>query len=291
MYFKILFFLLALLVSSCRLLKLRPVPATNSPEAPTATNKPVATKEANTPPRKCPSQFVLPFVESNFCVAKYEMKLHRLPDGGGVPESRATDDPWTNLTTEEALLACRKMGDGYALITNEQWQLVAKAIESNEDNWQDGVIPKGRRVFILFGEEVIWDFGGSVREWVNVVPVVDPELLAEITPPLDILELPEEESELFYGFEEFTNPSLKEVFGAGLEHPSAEPYLYGTFNYSEELLSPEEGGGHYPLGTLARGGASGFDEREIGLFAVTLVPLEERNENTGFRCVYNFNTN
>lgn len=117
----------------------------------------------------CPAGFVgvpkNPEVETfgDFCIAKYEMKAETDPDGTDEdqemdaaatldlsqhrPEARPNGIPWGHLTREEAGSLCNKMG--WTLLTNAQWQTIARNIESNSANWiQDSAalrLPRGVR--------------------------------------------------------------------------------------------------------------------------------------------------
>ncbi len=85
-----------------------------------------------------------------FCVAKYEMKI--LGDDNGdqpfnlflIADSRPTGTPWVQIADEAvAADACSSMGAGYAVLTNEQWQSIARNIERTASNWNSGVIGVG----------------------------------------------------------------------------------------------------------------------------------------------------
>ena len=86
----------------------------------------------------CPSNYIpIPSVfgayEESFCVMKYEA---RLSQGQAVssPEGR----PVTGLTYDEALSACKSNGSHYDLISNSQWQSIARLVESEDENWKLG---------------------------------------------------------------------------------------------------------------------------------------------------------
>lgn len=66
----------------------------------------------------------------NFCVMQFEAK-----NESGVPVSKPTDEPWTNLTITQARNACQSLGDDFDLINNEQWATVAHTIETNPGSW------------------------------------------------------------------------------------------------------------------------------------------------------------
>ena len=112
---------------------------------------------------------------SDFCIAKYEMKLRHedastddglLDDIVADPEPSITDGtynfetdhatvaekakylplsvpqgkPWVEIksglhNTTGAFQACQLLGTGFKLISNAQWQTVARAIETHEENW------------------------------------------------------------------------------------------------------------------------------------------------------------
>ena len=88
----------------------------------------------------CPSQFIsVPSMEGytthSFCVAKYEMR----ESNSGTAVSIPIRTPRTNLNRDKALLKCIEMGSNYDLITNDQWQSIARNIEQVPYNWGDGI--------------------------------------------------------------------------------------------------------------------------------------------------------
>ncbi|MBI4404047.1 MAG: hypothetical protein HY537_07795, partial [Deltaproteobacteria bacterium] len=112
----------------------------------------------------CPANYVLVrgSVEvgapSDFCIAKYEMKIQGKDEGdqllvrgprydsAWVAESRATGTPWVRITRDNAILECQSLGIGYDLMTNGQWQATARDIELAQNeagdylNWSNGSI-------------------------------------------------------------------------------------------------------------------------------------------------------
>ena len=96
---------------------------------------------------ECPANYVAvsalsPYTTTPFCVAKYEMK-----NIGGVATSQAADMPWTSIpreilpTTEGgAWKACLDLGIGYDLISNAQWQTIARDLEGVSWNWSGGTV-------------------------------------------------------------------------------------------------------------------------------------------------------
>jgi hypothetical protein len=275
----------------------------------------------------CADNFVLvknllPYTSKPFCVAKYEMKASDREDGqmgyydaSIAPESRAFGTPWGGVSRDEAIFECQSMGTGYDLITNAQWQTIAREIESVAMNWSGGVIgsPGGinrgrsnpltgaaaastddnqacfgntqacslsvwneyRRVFILSTGQYIWDFGGNVWEWVK------------------------DSISNSFGSAQFISQIT------GLSHPEngligdlegdAKFHFGPAGDYSSATGSPYAGLGYGYLGssngTILRGGDWYYrsDTYKTGVFSVNIwfTPNDDRWTNLGFRCVQN----
>jgi hypothetical protein len=90
-------------------------------------------------------------VTEAFCVSKYEMKI--LGDNNGnqaysaafVADSRPSGTPWVNINRNQAITECQALGAGYDLISNSQWQAVAREIELAQSagtylNWSNGSV-------------------------------------------------------------------------------------------------------------------------------------------------------
>ena len=89
----------------------------------------------------CPSGFVaVPplsgYASLSFCVAKYEMK----DDGSGNAISKAQGFPIINVTKSEATTKCTDIDSNYDLIGNDEWQAIARNIESVTSNWSGGKV-------------------------------------------------------------------------------------------------------------------------------------------------------
>lgn len=113
---------------------------------------------------------------SDFCIAKYEMKLFHSDELGDTLGEKIADDPtarnsnytsdyadpiekakyravsmphgkpWNSIgmghgATVGALEACSDLGDGFRLIDNAQWQTVARNFASDQNNWSDNGTP------------------------------------------------------------------------------------------------------------------------------------------------------
>lgn len=168
---------------------------------------------AMAPKLSCPLNFIpVPpldgYASSPFCVAKYEMRN----TGSNVAVSQPSGTPWVNIQrgvdstiAGAAWKACKDLGSNYDLISNSQWQAIARNIESVDSNWSGGVVGSGslnrghtngaaaisaysddnnacvgtgqscsrtvwhanRRIHTLSNGMVIWDFSGNVWEWVR----------------------------------------------------------------------------------------------------------------------------
>ena len=86
-----------------------------------------------------------------FCVAKYEMKCESDASGLGcsqddTPLSQAQNKPWTKVTRDDAANACAKLSSDELtgkLISNSQWMIIARDIESQPENWNSGIVGVG----------------------------------------------------------------------------------------------------------------------------------------------------
>lgn len=96
----------------------------------------------------CPAGFIkvsgnAEYSQKDFCVAKYEMKN----GGNNIPVSTADGTPYTvthgwgldpSAHRDGVEQLCKSMGDGYDLISNSQWQTVARNITTVDKNWSSG---------------------------------------------------------------------------------------------------------------------------------------------------------
>ena len=101
---------------------------------PTVTNK--GTAGAALKAIECPTNYIfipklVSYTVVDFCVMKYEAK----DDGYGTPVSIAANKPWVSIKRDDARSKCQSLGRGYDLISNDQWQTIARNIAGVLDNW------------------------------------------------------------------------------------------------------------------------------------------------------------
>ncbi len=89
----------------------------------------------------CPENFIAvpslsDYTTNSFCVMKYEAKN----DGSGGAVSQATGTPYVNINRSNAIAKCIELGENYDLITNDEWQSLARNIELIASNWDTGTI-------------------------------------------------------------------------------------------------------------------------------------------------------
>jgi hypothetical protein len=160
-----------------------------------------------------------------FKVMKYEARAQTggATDADGLaaltflPTSEPTNTPWRSITASQAKGRCRALGTGYDLISNEEWMVIARMIESQDANWSgtmvgSGCLKKGntnantacgyqggdvdrawmdygplagrdnKAKFLLYNDGVnveIIDFGGNASEWVEWNPSVGNEIATD----------------------------------------------------------------------------------------------------------------
>ncbi len=73
-----------------------------------------------------------------FCVMKYPAK-----NVSSVATSVAAGTPWVNISRDTALTTCSSLGTGFGLISNTQWQVVARNAENVASNWSGGAVGTG----------------------------------------------------------------------------------------------------------------------------------------------------
>ncbi len=269
---------------------------------------------------QCPDGYV--FVKANssmavnfdFCVMKYEAKN---------TDNRATSVPqglpWTVDNVDDAISRCRAVGSGYDLISNAQWQTIARDLESATDsesrsiNWQDGsntgASPMNRGHsdsnpnFPCDGliENVQTDCSSadpsSPFSQKRTHTLSDGELIWDLGG--NVVEWTNDKFDGFaYGQDRYwgqyylTVDDVSCLASSGCNGPQGNATnLFGPA-YSANLKGPPEYGGfgymwlNYLTGRVTRGGR--WDSGVwAGLFGGSIGPIEPQNRaELGFRCVY-----
>ena len=267
----------------------------------------------------CPENFVgVPALEGytvhSFCVAKYEMKN----DGSDNAVSQATGLPYMGFSRDGAITKCTDRGSGYDLLTNDEWQSMARHIELVSDNWSafansiaglnqghaftpSRPLPaspddnKGcygtqhtcegrswagqRRTHFLSNGEVIWDVGGNAMEWVKDNNIGSGEY-GDNAYMSQVTRTSHTTARSLSGGTTTTARVVKDQFGPSGDYSALNFAFYGGLGYAT-LRSTG--------GTVVRGG-SWYDGNQAGIFAVSLIHLINDNgsinNSIGFRCVY-----
>ena len=99
----------------------------------------------------CPENFVgVPsltgYTTNSFCVMKYEAKNAGAATTGDAtddtPVSQAAGTPWVSINRESSITKCTDINSNgkYDLITNDEWQSIARNIELVRSNWANGTV-------------------------------------------------------------------------------------------------------------------------------------------------------
>jgi len=112
------------------------------------------------PGAPCPGGYLLvtgnpDLATRDFCVARFEMK-----ERGGKAASRAAGKPWMQVSRDQAVALCAALGPGYALISNDEWQTIARDIEAVGANWSSGQPGSGSLNIGNFSTEL----GGTIPD-------------------------------------------------------------------------------------------------------------------------------
>lgn len=87
-----------------------------------------------------PVPFLPPYTMRNFCVMKFEAKN----DGFNSPVSKAAvSSLWNSIDRPNSRLKCKSLGAGFDLISNNQWQTIARNIAGVGVNWSSGIVANG----------------------------------------------------------------------------------------------------------------------------------------------------
>ncbi len=213
------------------------------------------------------------------------------------PGSTYAGYPWRNLNIEMAKAECLSLGDGYDLISNAEWMTLATDIEAQNNNWSSGVVGTGclfrgnngltdncgydnsgienglirdyRSVHELSNGEFIYDFAGSVAEWVDWYQGDDSDLFGPNFCQSGWLEFSDE----------FCESKVDEVNYIYLNPASITSSSYN----SDYGLGQIEGGN----GGAALRGGDYYSGIYSGVFTLSFASSKATtSERIGFRCVY-----
>lgn len=244
----------------------------------------------------------------DFCVAKYEMR-----DNAGTAVSQATSTPTVSITKANAITECTDLGANYNLISNAQWQTIARNIESVPSNWENGVIGqdflntghsdnnpssicdsqvenvttdcstldtsfKQKRTHTLTNSEVIWDLSGNVFEWVKD----DNSVGTQYDSSGGYIYLLTESSPSVTGaLDDGVNRNAKGQFGPSGDYSTTlTSNPFGGLGY---LDNPNiaSGANH----SIYRGSSIGSGFNLSGVFSAS-ISAGTGSTNLGYRCVY-----
>lgn len=254
----------------------------------------------------CPTGYVVVpadgvYTFSDFCVAKYEMK-----NNSGA-KSEAAGTPWTSITRNNAQTECRNLGAGYDLISNSQWQTIARNIEGVAWNWDTGVVgggaglnhghadnsPAGRQAASTDDNSPCTNTGSSCdgSTW-HVARRTNKLSNGEVIWDMNgnVGEWTNTNSTFNYGAEAYMS---QVTAGYGNTGPLGLPKVaFGPSGNYASFSSGNYGGLgkawiNYTNGALFRGGIYN-DNTEAGIFSAHLYfNATTANADVGFRCVHN----
>ena len=269
----------------------------------------------------CPANFIAvsaltDYTANSFCVMKYEAKNAGADttedDMDDIPTSRAEGSPWVNIGYPDS--KCQGMGTGYDLITNDEWQSIARNIELVESNWSTGTVGNGdlnqghsdriplealaasgddnkacegtgqtcnsttwnsqRRTHTLSNGEVIWDIAGNVQEWMKNFNRFFSPNSAYMS---QITNVTHPDSGSLSG----DTRTIKGHFGPSGDYTRLSSSPWGGLGTGDVDSSGDDGG------RILRGGSYSEDLENNGVFATFLDIQDDKIANDiGFRCVF-----
>ena len=271
----------------------------------------------------CPTNFVaVPaltnYTTKSFCVMKYEAKNAGADTTSDttddIPVSQAAGPPYVNINWNNSLQKCEGLGaTSYDLISNNEWQSMARNIENVASNWSTGVVGEGslnrghsdntpsnpleasgddnkacekteqtcssstwdsqRRTHTLSNGEVIWDMSGNVDEWMKDQNTSIFENDSYIS---QITNADYPNSKSLNG----DTRTLKGHFGPSGDHTGLSSSPYGGLGYGALGAFGDEGVGILRGGNYSRNVNS-------GVFSTRLdIQDADPRDKTGFRCVF-----
>ena len=268
----------------------------------------------------CPANFVgVPSLQDytthSFCVMKYEAKK----DGSGNAVSQAAGPPWANINRDDSITKCTDLGGKYDLITNDEWQSIARNIEFVGSNWATGSVgnagglntghsdgvPNGPQPANSDDNEACHATGQicNSNTWNSqrrTHTLSNGEVVWDIA--TNVSEWVKDNSDTTdgYGHNRFMSlltdarhPNLGTLSGGTMTIERKARGHFGPSGDYEILNSYPHGGlGYGAINSknnlfgsgISRGGITGAIQE--GVFSVALIPVSHSNTFYGFRCVY-----
>jgi hypothetical protein len=264
---------------------------------------------------KCPANYLpvnsnAPYSSAAFCVSKYEMK-----NVGGVATSQPLLAPWVSISRAASISACSILDAAhYSLISNGQWQTIARNIEAVGFNWSSGTVGNAGGISRGHSDNLpaaplaasaddnvscaneaagscsltTWSSQRRVFKLSNGLYIWDFAGNAE--------EWVSNDNSISWGSDANSNmitTSTHTTSGTIGSATGAANVQFGpNGNYSSLSTSPWGGLGHayinYSSGGISRGGLFS-DNTDSGIYAVYLgLAPTLTSSGLGFRCVYNY---
>ena len=257
------------------------------------------------------------YTTHSFCISKYEMK----ENFGNKVVSRPRGLPIVSISRTDAINSCQDLGELYDLVTNDEWQSIARNIEMVPSNWQYGNVGKGginlghsdgspnerlpassdndpcylteetcdhykwhnqKRTHTLSNSEVIWDLAGNVIELVKDLS------------DSDYLSPPGKGNSYISKIMRGSHPTLGSLQAGLTVMPRVAKDQFGPIGDYKGLQHGNFGGLGYawfdsePNKAIVRGGVYDAKPKHAsGIFTVSMSGSTNSEANfLGFRCVY-----
>ena len=217
-------------------------------------------------------------VSADFCVMKYEARFYNIK-----PFSGSAGAAWNYISQVNARTACAALGSGYGLISNPEWQAIARNIEDQNSNclYNTGAntcVGAGsfvhKRTHRLSTGEDIWDISGNAEEWVDWSVTCNVTSCDKAYKFGDTVDYWRDYSELD------TKISSSDVININTAFSAHSTYNYGNNvgSYNPGSLTDRE--------AVMRGGAW-YNGGVGGIFNLSFYDPSLAYEQFGFRCTYN----